>query len=247
MVGYPKSNNTVEGINAATQWLRHHPEKIAKLRYIFCRYYRKNGRIYPWRESKDPYKVLLAEFLLQKTSITPVRKVWSTLIKLYPNIERLAVADIKYLETIIRPLGLRKRAKALRQAARIIAQEAGGTIPDEREFLESLPGVGNYTASAILSFGCDVKASTIDVNAARVYTRIAGFLPKTLRQGLAFASVVGERVATQRTHREINFGVLDLAAHLCRPRPLCHNCPALKFCHYGYRHGQKGQKAVARI
>ena len=85
----------------------------------------------------------------------------------------------------------------------------------------------------VLSFACDVRAVTIDVNAARVYSRIGGFLPNALRQGLAYARVVAETVVTETNHREVNYGVLDLAAQVCRPRPLCSSCPALAFCEYG--------------
>jgi A/G-specific adenine glycosylase len=238
----PQSNRTIEGTLAADQWLQEHPELPSQLRSILLRYYQEHGRDFPWRRTGDPYKILVAEMLLQKTGVKPVENIWAALIHRYPDIEALATAPFQHVEEIIRSLGLRKRAKVLYESAQYIVSEAEGKIVGDALFLETIPGVGKYTAAALLSFAFNITAATIDVNAARVYTRICGFSPKTLRQGLAFARVLGECVITPQIHREINYSVLDLSAQVCRPKPLCSKCPISEICQYArVRTGNRSQ------
>ena len=228
----PQSNRTIEGALEANRWLQEHPKVPSQLRSILLRYYQEHGRDYPWRRTSDPYKILIAEMLLQKTGVKPVESIWAALIHRYPDVEALATSSFQHVEAALQPLGLRKRAKVLYESAQYIVREAGGKIIGDALFLETLPGVGKYTAAALLSFAFNITATTIDVNAARVYTRICGFSPNTLRQGLAFAKVLGECVITPQTHREVNYGVLDLAAQVCRPKPLCSKCPFSEICQY---------------
>lgn len=227
-----KSNKTIEGALDANQYLVTHPELPKLLRDILRDYYLTNGRDFPWRRTRDPYKILVTEMLLQKTAVKPVEKLWPILFQRYPNVESLAVSPLSELEAIIGLLGLKKRSKALHNIARAIVEQSDGKIVRNINFLESLPGVGNYTASAILSFAFDVSVATIDVNAVRVYTRICGFSPNTLRQGLAFAHVISKHIVTDRTHREVNYGLLDLAAQICKPKPQCHHCPLIELCQF---------------
>jgi A/G-specific adenine glycosylase len=233
MMRTPQSNQTIEGALDAVRWLEENPEMPLQLRRILTNYYQQNGRDFPWRGTRDPYKVLVAETLLQKTSVKPVTDIWSAFIRQYPDVEMLASSSLHHIEALIRPLGLQKRAKVLLESARCIVRTAGSQIPGNAQFLKSLPGVGDYTAAAILSFAFNINAAAIDVNAARVYTRICGFSPNTLRQGLAFARAVGERVVSPETHREVNYGLLDLAAQLCgKSKPNCSQCPAREICQY---------------
>lgn len=228
----PVTNKTIEGTLYANQWLEKHPEMPSQLRHIFVRYYQDHGRDFPWRKTSDPYKIFVAELLLQKTAVKPVEEIWTSFLRHYPNIETLAMASIQEIEAIISPLGLRKRAEVLHNASLWIMREAGGKIIGDVRFLRSLPGIGDYITAAILSFAFDIEAATIDVNASRVYSRICGFSSNTLRQGLAFARIVGRCVTSKQTHRAVNLGLLDLAAQICRPKPLCCDCPALNVCYY---------------
>jgi A/G-specific adenine glycosylase len=226
----PRSNRTREGAEEAVAWLQTHPRLPTELRKAIRKYYGERGRDFPWRRTRDPYKVLVAELLLQKTAAKPVEIVWSIFVERYPTVHALAQASVRDVARLIRPLGLRKRIKALREAARTAVRETGGEIAPDEGFLRSLTGVGAYTAAAVLSFSHGVSTAVVDVNCARVYSRIAGFQPNTLRQGLAFAQVVSRRVITAKTHREVNYGVLDLAAEVCRPRPRCAGCPLARLC-----------------
>ncbi len=228
----PESNRTSEGVTYGTCWLSDWPELPKRLRNVFRRYFLKHGRDFAWRITSDPYQILVAEVLLQKTGSAQVEKVWQDFIQKYPDVKSLAAASVSEIVAIIESLGLRKRAGTLSDAARLLSQETGGKIIPDKDFLMGLPGVGTYTAAAISSFAFDVGMPTIDVNAVRVYSRIGGFLYRTPRQGLAFAEVIGGRVVTKKTHKEVNYGVLDLASEVCKPQPHCEVCPALKFCQF---------------
>jgi A/G-specific adenine glycosylase len=229
----PASNRTIEGATDATEWLQKHQALVPRLRRLFMAYYKECGRNFPWRHVQDPYKLLVAEMLLQKTAVKPMVRVWASFVEQFPDAKTLSLAPLEKIEAAIRPLGLAKRARRLHALASMIVQQAGGQLASDAAFLRLLPGVGSYTSAAIRSFAFNIRAAAIDINAARVYARIGGFAPNTLRQGLAFAEVVGERLVTRDAHREINYGVLDLAAQVCKPIPLCLECPALKLCAYG--------------
>lgn len=228
----PDSNKTMEGVQDAKQWLSKHPDVPSRLRNILCQYYAENGRDLPWRRTRDPYEVLVAEILLQKTAYKPVTRVWPKLVECYPDINALAKASVEELEALIYPLGLHKRAKRLVHIAEAIVEKTGGEIPTDRVFLKALPGVGDYTTAAVLSYALGVKAAAIDVNGARVLTRVAGFEPSTHRQALAFAHAVGDRLITQDKHRGVNYALLDLSADICRPKPHCEVCPAAFLCQF---------------
>lgn len=228
----PNTRASVEGTRAAEAWIAANGRLLPDLRRRIIEYHATASRDFPWRHTRDPYRVLIAEILLQKTSVRPVASVWTDLIDRYPDIMALSRASLADLEALISPLGLTKRAEVLHEVAQRIAAYAGGEIPANADLLGRLPGVGDYTTSAVMSFAFGIRADTIDVNAARVYSRVAGFAPKTKRQGLAFARVVGEKVITETTHREVNLGMLDLSAQVCRINPLCATCPLASLCYH---------------
>lgn len=237
----PTSQRTSEGVSDATHWLVANTSVIRQMRRVLVQYYHKHSRDFPWRRTTNPYQLLVAEVLLQKTGAKPVIDTWYAFLERYPDVRALAAAPVVELEALLAPLGLvRRRAAVLHAAAHQLIRDHGGTVPKDAAALAALPGVGSYTAAAILSFAWNIPAPTIDVNAARVYARIGGFAPRTLRQGLAFAQVVGERVVTQRAHQQVNYGVLDLAAQICRPQPRCTVCPARGLCQYA----RESQQAV---
>ncbi len=226
----PESNRTAEGTHHALLWLEGHAPTIPKLRRLLRRYYLTSARPFPWRLTRDPYCVLVAEILLQKTAAGPVQRIWNDLVTAYPDAGALAAARPADVESLIRPLGLHKRAAALIAASHALVQQAQGALQPDPGLLRSLPGVGPYAVSAVLSFAFGVKASVIDVNAARVYTRIAAFRPVTHRQALAFALVLADRTITAKSHRQVNYAILDLGAQVCRPAPVCTQCPLATLC-----------------
>ena len=229
----PATNKTIEGSAEAARWVNTHLDNIVRIRQVLLQYFSEHGRDLLWRKTSTPYEILIAEVLLQKTGVRTVENIWIQFLERFPTIARLADASEEQILDIIRPLGLHKKASLLINIARTVFLHGYTEIPNDSNFLTSLPGIGTYTSAAIASFGFNTKAAIVDVNVARVYSRIVGFAPKTLRQGLAFGEVVASFVTTDDRHRELNFGILDFAAAICKPRPKCNICPMREICVYG--------------
>jgi A/G-specific adenine glycosylase len=188
------------------------------------------GRRFPFRGISDPYAILVSETMSQQTQIGRATLAWSTFLGRFPTVERLAAAAPADVLRAWRGLGYNRRALNLQRAARAIVHDHGGRVPSEVSALESLPGVGPYTARAVaaLAFGRPVGA--VDTNVRRVLGRIVGGAstppPRQLQQ-LADAAVPLDRPGDW-TH-----AVMDVGATLCRPtRPRCPECPAVGWCRF---------------
>lgn len=136
-------------------------------RRIF-RFYKKHGRDLPWRTTADPYRITVAELMLQQTQVERVVPKYATWIKRWPNWKSLAKADFRELLAQWSGLGYNRRALYLGKMARVIVREYGGEMPRDLDSLEKLPGIGKYTARAILIFAFNEPIATIDTNIRRV-------------------------------------------------------------------------------
>jgi len=193
-----------------------------------------NGRSFPWREpGRAPYEVVVAEILLQRTTAAGVARAYAGFLERYPSWDTLAHAPLDGLENALRPLGLwRQKALAFQRLAQSI-EVNGGAVPRTRKELESLPGIGPYTASAVLAIVYGRAEPLLDVNMARLLGR---FLrpserieakPKRTLHALALLLVRSKRSL------EVNWAVLDFGALVCRARgPLCPECPLRARCAY---------------
>lgn len=194
------------------------------------------GRKYPWRRTKDPYRIFVAETLLQKTNVEKVLPAYRTLVKKYPNLKSLSIAGLKDLRKIIAPLGLVKRAGFLKRGAQEVLRNFNSKFPQDKRDLKKIIGVGDYLAHAILIFCFGQKVPLVDTNVARVYNRMLNFkvskLPYADKKLWIFS---GEMLPSKR-FQEYNLALLDLSALVCLPRrPLCYKCPCCKYCFY-FRH-----------
>src|SRR5512134_815657 len=116
------------------------------------RWYRRVGRDLPWRRTRDPYAILVSEFMLQQTQVSRVLEYWPRFLRRYPTIERLARARPAAVREAWDGLGYYRRAENLHKLAKVVVREHDGRIPDEPADLEQLPGVGHYTAGAVACF-----------------------------------------------------------------------------------------------
>jgi A/G-specific adenine glycosylase len=205
------------------------PGSLARFRSDLVAWGRVERRSFPWRETSDPFRILVAEVLLQRSRGRTVATVYEDLFRRWPDAETLARARVSTIEAVIRPLGLTKRAATLKALAREVA--GLGAVPDTLEGLLALPGVGRYAASATLAVAFGTRAAVVDGVSARVYRRYFGL------DGDAPASDDGELWAlveevTPHEHvREWNWAVLDLAATVCLPKvPRCSECPLRTGC-----------------
>lgn len=198
----------------------------------------ENLRNFPWRKTHDPYRIFVAEFLLQRTRAEQVVPVYGELVREYPGFAELARADPSRLLEIMRPLGLHRRARLLRDAARTIVERFGGRVPSSMEELTSIGGVGTYTAAAILAVLYDRPAPVVDTNTLRVLGRVFGLeVKESSRKKRGYRELVKSLVPAGKA-RLFTYALLDLAATICTPRnPACDRCPLSRTCREGGRNG----------
>jgi A/G-specific adenine glycosylase len=209
-------------------------KRISWLRRRLLSWFARNGRSFPWREpGRMPYEVVVAEILLQRTTAAGVARAYIGFLKRYPSWIALAHAPPEGLENALRPLGLwRQKAQAFHRLAQSI-EMSGGVVPRTRMELERLPGIGPYTASAVLAIVYGRAEALLDVNMARLLGRFLGpskgaeAKPKRRLSALALLLVRGKHSL------EVNWAVLDFGALVCRAgRPLCPECPLRARCQY---------------
>jgi A/G-specific adenine glycosylase len=192
---------------------------------------RANRRSFPWRETDDPWRVLVAEVLLQRSRGKTVAKVYDELFRKWPDAAALSRARESSIAEVIRPLGLVRRARTLREMAKEVARQ--GRVPGTVEGLLGLPGVGRYAANATLVVAFGKRAPVVDGVTARVYRRYLGLvsdLPATEDEELWAAA---EAASPSTSSREWNWAVLDLAAEICLPaKPRCPACPLMARCRF---------------
>jgi len=197
-------------------------------------WFRKNARQFPWRQTANPYHILLAEILLQKTGAPKVVPVYLRLVHHWPTLESLAAADFEHLSRLLAPLGLDYRAERLRRVAAALIRDHGGTVPASREALMSLPGIGRYIAQAVCAQAFGQRTAVLDTNVVRVLGCFFGITSSRSRarddpQMWAVAQSLLPRRASQAA--SWNWTLLDFAALVCTHRhPDCFKCPVGHRC-----------------
>lgn len=193
-----------------------------------------NLRDYPWRKTgTSAYKILIAELLLKRTTAAAAARLYDPFIEKYPTIYRLADASIGELASALEPIGLsRQRSRAIKGLAQTLVQHYKGQVPSTLEQLQSLPGIGDYAARAIMSFGHDISLAVVDGNVKRVLCRV---FQNELAESSNRANVqtIVDDLLPKDRHRNFNFALLDLGSLICRPtKPSCYKCPLQNICDY---------------
>jgi A/G-specific adenine glycosylase len=198
------------------------------------RWYNKNGRTYPWRRTKNPFRILVSEIMLQKTDTKKVISIYPAFIKKYPTPKHLASANVRSIKYDIRLLGISDRARRLKATSKTILLKHGSTIPRNRKDLLNLLGVGDYIANAVLCFAFNEDVPLLDTNVIRVIKRVFSVesnknRARTDQRLWEFAaSLVPKGKAV-----DYNRGILDFAATVCTARnPKCPICPVISACDY---------------
>lgn len=195
------------------------------------KWFRSYGRTFPWRNTSNLFHILVAEVLLRQTQADRVVEPYLELVERYPNAQTLAHADTIELRKWFKPLGLVKRADRLVQCAQILIRDYGGQVPGDLKTLKSLPGLGRYSARAILCLGFNQAVPMIDEGGGRVLRRMLGQEPK----GPAFLDSTlmdaVEKILPRQSPRDFNLGLIDIANAYCHPtNPDCLRCPLIKIC-----------------
>jgi len=210
------------------------PIPVARQRFRrqLLTWYRAHGRELPWRQTSDPYHILVSEIMLQQTQVDRVLPKYLEWLAKYPSFEALAAADETDVSDTWRPLGYNIRPKRLHAIARESVARFGGQLPSDRETLLSFKGIGAYTAGAIQSFAFRQRAAILDTNVARVLFRV--FVAKGDPKAHAMRRHLWELSAALVPYKHVfdfNQGIMDLGATVCAPRtPRCQDCPMKGFC-----------------
>ena len=204
-------------------------------------WFRKHARPLPWRSTRDAYRVIVSEFMLQQTQVARVEEYYPRFLTRYPTVADLARARPAAVRESWEGLGYYRRAANLHRLARVVMKEHSGTIPGDPETLRSLPGVGAYTAGAVASFAYERREAAVDTNVARVLARAflkAGTRDErrgtnTRRREIwALARALLPR--SGKTAWEFNQALMDLGATICVARkPRCEICPVRRQCNTG--------------
>jgi len=191
-----------------------------------------HARDLPWRRNHDPYQVWLSEVMLQQTQVDRVADYFVRWLELFPDVASVARADIDRILSIWQGLGYYSRARNFHAAAQKVVDEYGGKVPHEYDALLSLPGVGRYTAGAVMSFAFNEPYPTLEANTERVYARLYDLADPIKRPAVfrrvesRLASLIPEGQA-----RAFNQGLMELGSLVCLPSsPHCDRCPVARWC-----------------
>jgi A/G-specific adenine glycosylase len=193
-------------------------------------WYDRNRRDLPWRQTRDPYRVLVSEIMLQQTQVDRVIPKYHEFLGRYPTLEALATADVADVKRTWYPLGYNIRPVHLHGIAREAVARYGGRLPDDDKALRSMKGIGRYTAGAVRSFAYGARAPILDTNVRRVLGRV--FHGQDGRRISAAALWAQSEQLLPRTRvYDFNQAIMDFGATCCTARkPLCLTCPMRRFC-----------------
>jgi A/G-specific adenine glycosylase len=195
-------------------------------------WFRKNARGLPWRRDRSPYAVLVSEMMLQQTQAATVADYFTRWMRRFPNFRALAAADENDVLHAWQGLGYYARARNLHRAARAVVAEHDGRLPENHDVIRALPGIGDYTAAALMAFAFDRPGVVLDANVARVLARLFDMrLPVDEPAGKARLRELAAGLQPERGGRDFNEALMELGALVCLPRGArCEACPVRKFC-----------------
>ena len=196
------------------------------------RWYRRERRDLPWRRDPTPYRVWVSEIMLQQTTVAAVTPKYEAFLRRFPTLESLAAASEDEVLERWAGLGYYSRARNLHKAAREIAAKHGGRFPSDRDAVLDLPGVGRYTAGAILSIAFGRREPLVDGNVVRVFSRLFGLRGRA--KDPAFQASLwpkAESLVPAKAPGDWNQALMELGATVCTPdSPACGACPVAKRC-----------------
>ena len=208
------------------------PPVVRKFQRTLLAWYARHGRDLPWRRTRVPYRVLVSEIMLQQTQVERVIPKYRQFLRAWPSLRALAAADVEDVRRLWYPLGYNIRPLRLHAIARETLARYGGRLPDDGEALRALPGIGRYTAGALLTFAYGREAAVLDTNVRRVLGRVfvgPGRLARLRGDGALWD--LAESLLPRGRAYDFNQALMDFGATWCTPRaPRCARCPMRGFC-----------------
>lgn len=203
----------------------------ASFRRALLAWYRKEGRDLPWRRTRDPYAILVSEFMLQQTQVAAVIPYYNKWMRRFPDFAALAAASEHDVLHAWQGLGYYARARNLRATAIAVMEKHGGGFPTSLEAIRELPGIGRYTANAIATFAFDQSVPIVEANIARLLARMLNLrIPIDTGTGRAALWAHAQELLPDRAGGTHNSALMDLGALVCGSRPKCEVCPVTSFC-----------------
>jgi A/G-specific adenine glycosylase len=195
-------------------------------------WYRSHARDLPWRGTRDPYQVWVSEVMLQQTQVATVVNYYGRFLEAFPTIAALAAAPERQVLRLWEGLGYYRRARQLHRAAGVLAREHGGQFPREPDAVRRLPGIGRYTAGAILSIAFDARQPILEANTLRLLSRLSAYRGDPRRpEGERHLWSLAADLLPRRASGTFNQALMELGSQVCLPRnPRCEECPAISLC-----------------
>jgi len=195
-------------------------------------WYRRHARKLPWRGTRDPYAVWVSEIMLQQTQVATVIPYFNRFLAQFPTIQALATAREDDVLRHWEGLGYYRRARQMHRAAQAIVTEHDGSFPRDLESVRQLPGIGRYTAGAVLSIACDAREPILEANTIRLLARLLAYRGDPRKaDGQRLLWQTAEQLLPKRGAGRLNQALMELGSLICTPRePACDACPVVELC-----------------
>ncbi|MBU0953240.1 MAG: A/G-specific adenine glycosylase [Nanoarchaeota archaeon] len=200
---------------------------VERVQRMLLGWYAKNMRVLPWRQTTDPYHILVSEMMLQQTQVSRVIPKYEAFLNTFPTVERLAAARPGAVIVAWKGLGYNRRAINLHKAAQAIRDTYNGEFPHKPEQLRTLPGIGEYTSSAVATFAYNHPVAVVDTNVRRIIQRVMGW-PTPIEELIALQA----QQLLPKEARRWNNAIMDFGAMICTDKPSCSLCPIVEHCRY---------------
>ena len=209
-------------------------DRIDVIRSILIEWGRKNFDNFPWRTTNNHFHALIAELMLQRTKAEQVLPIYSSFVTQYKTVHNASANSSSIME-LLKPLGLNWRIRKIVELINELDLK-GGKIPNNYAGLIELSGVGSYVASAYLSFHLGIRASIVDSNAVRLWSRFFGMKKSgEMRRKKELLMLVDE-ITPETDYKDFNYAVLDHTRKICKSKPLCNDCSLSCYCEYYKQH-----------
>ena len=230
---------------------KHPLQNTRAFQNALIKWFENDGKNYPWRETHEPWAVLVSEIMLQQTQVATVlgKGHYTRFMALYPNPRAMAEASEQEILKAWEGLGYYRRARNLHAAARAITRNHNGAFPREFEKIRALPGIGAYTAGAVASFAYNEPQPIVDANVARVFSRLFDFRDRIdTTAGNKQLWQWATELVPEKNPREYNSAIMELGQTYCSNKsPDCSNCPVRQFCHCTEPSSLPCKKSSAKI
>jgi len=198
-------------------------------------WFKNNKRRFPWRINSNPYDLIIAEIMLQKTNAEKVEKIYPNFLKKFPNFDTLLNASNEEIKSKLKYLGLQNyKTLVIKELSRNVIEKYDNKIPERKKDLLQIKGIGEYIANAVLCFSFNKRVPIIDSNMIRILERI--FNIKSIKKIPRMDKTVWkqmERLLPLNNYKDFNYALLDFASLICKyPTPKCEKCFFMEYCYY---------------